>query len=140
MQQLTVERSIWIDAPRERVWQAVTDPEQVAQWFLPPTLGAQMKRDDSGKIFVCMGDMEIPIAIFEALDPPRQVSSRGLPDRLLATTYTLDEENGGTRVTVTETGFEALPDDIRQQRFDSTARGYEKVLAGLKAHVERTDA
>ena len=36
MEILTVERSIWIGAPRERVWQAVTDPEQLAQWLLPP--------------------------------------------------------------------------------------------------------
>jgi uncharacterized protein YndB with AHSA1/START domain len=52
MEKLVVERSIWIAAPRERVWQAVTDPEQLAQWFLPPTLGAQMKGDDRGKISV----------------------------------------------------------------------------------------
>ena len=45
------------------------------------------------------------------------------------TTFLLEEENSGTRVTVTETGFEALPDDIRQQRYNSTAEGYEKVLS-----------
>jgi len=56
----------------------------------------------------------------------------------MVTTYRLEEENGGTRVTVTETGFEALPDDIRQKRFDSTAQGYETVLADLKVYVERT--
>jgi hypothetical protein len=37
---------------------------------------------------------------------------------------------------VTETGVEALPDDIRQERFDSTMRGYETVLASLKALLE----
>jgi hypothetical protein len=56
------------------------------------------------------------------------------------TIFRLEEENGGTRVTVTETGFEALPDDIRQERFDSTAKGYETVLAGLKVYVERTNS
>ena len=29
MEKLTIERSIWIAAPRERVWQAVTDPAQI---------------------------------------------------------------------------------------------------------------
>src|SRR5919108_23271 len=111
MDQLTVERSIWIAAPRERVWQAVTDPEHVAQWLLPPALGAQMKCDTTGTFFVCMGDMEIPIAILEAVDPPRQVTSRSFPDQLIATTYVLEEKNGGTRVTVMMTGFEPLPAD-----------------------------
>jgi uncharacterized protein YndB with AHSA1/START domain len=139
MEQLTVERSIWIDAPRERVWHAVTDPEQVAQWLLPPFLGAQMKRDERGTLFVSMGEMDIPVAILEALDPPRQVSSRGLPDRLLATTYTLDEENGGTRVTVTMAGFEALPEGARQDRLHPIGTSWEKALENLKAYVAGTE-
>jgi hypothetical protein len=52
------------------------------------------------------------------------------------TRYVLEEEKGGTRVTVSETGFEALPDEIRQERFDSTARGYTTVLANLKSYLE----
>src|SRR5262245_57358521 len=124
MEQVTVERSTWIDAPRERVWQDVTEPEQIAQWLLPPSLAAQMKRDDSGTIFVCMGEMEIPIAIFEAIEAPWQVSSRGLPDRLIAATYTLEEENGGTRVTVTMSGFESLPADARQDRLKPSSMGW----------------
>jgi len=50
MEQLKVERSIWIDAPRERVWQAITDPANLAQRLLPPALGADMKRDANGNL------------------------------------------------------------------------------------------
>lgn len=135
MEQVTVERSIWIAAPREHVWLAVTEPEHVAQWLLPPMMGAQMKRDATGTLFVCMGDMEIPIAIMEAVDPPQTVRCHSLPDRLLATTYMLDEENGGTRVTVTMTGFESLPADAREDRLKPSGTGWEKALANLKAHV-----
>lgn len=60
--------------------------------------------------------MEIPVAILEAIDPPRQVRSRGLPDGVIAITYMLEEENDGTRVTVTMSGFEKLPADARQDR------------------------
>lgn len=139
MDQLRVERSIWIDAPRERVWQAVTDPEHVAQWLLPPALGAQMKRDASGTFFVCLGPMEIPIAIQEAPKQPQQVTSRSLPDQLITTTYELEEENGGTRVTVTMTGFERLPADAREDRMKPSGAAWEKALANLKAHVAGTE-
>lgn len=139
MEKLTVQRSIWIPAPRERVWQAVTEPEQVAQWLLPPALGAQMKRDTKGTFFVCLGDMEVPVAVLEAVRPPQQVTSRSLPDRLLATTYVLEEENGGTRVTVTMTGFEGLPADAREDRVKPSGAGWEKVLANLKAYVAGTE-
>ena len=135
MEQLKVERSIWIDAPRERVWQAITNPADLAQWLLPPVLGAQMKREPDDTIFVSMGGMEIPVAILESVDPPRRVRSLGLPDRVIAITYLLEEENDGTRVTVTMSGFERLPADARQDRIAPSGAAWEKALANLKAHV-----
>lgn len=94
-----------------------------------------MKRDDRGKLFVCMGHMDIPIAILEAADPPWQVTSRNLPDRLIATTYTLEEEKDGTRVTVTMSGFESLPEDARQERLGPSGTAWEKALENLKAYI-----
>ena len=79
MKQNAIERSIWIAAPRAHVWQAVTDPEQLAQWLLAPVGGAQMKSDADGTVFVCMGTMEIPMALFEDADPSRRITMRGLP-------------------------------------------------------------
>ena len=131
-----VERSIWIAAPRERVWRAITEPEQIAQWLLPRELGARLKRDRSDTISLLMGEMEIGLAVLEALDPPQRLTSRGLPDRLLTTTYTLAEENGGTRATVAMTGFEALPEDARLERQAPSGAAWEMALANLKAFIE----
>ena len=58
-EKLAVERSIFIPAPRDRVWQALTDPAQLAQWFLPPALGAQLQRDEGGKLSMLMGPMAV---------------------------------------------------------------------------------
>ena len=135
MEQLKVERSIWIDAPRERVWQAITDPADIAQWLLPPALGADMTRDANDTIFVSMGGMEIPVAVLEELDPPRHARSYGLPDHVISITYLLEEENDGTRVTVTMSGFEKLPADARQDRIMPSGMAWEKALANLKAYV-----
>lgn len=135
MAQLQVERSTWIDAPRERVWQAITDPADLAQWILPPALGAHMKRDEHDTLFVSMGGMEIPLATLEALELPQRVRSRGLPDRVIVITYTLGEENSGTRVAVTMSGFEDLPADARQDRVRASGAAWEKALANLKAYV-----
>lgn len=135
MEKLAVERSIWIDAPRERVWQAVTEPEQIPQWFLPAMPGMQMVRHDDGTLATRMGEMEVGIALFEVLDPPRKAASRSLPDRLLVTTYTLETENGGTRVTVTMTGFESLPEDARHDRLNVSGKAWEQALENLKAYA-----
>ncbi len=143
MEKLSVERSIWIAAPREHVWRAVTESEQIRQWWggdyweiTDMEVGATIKFGDPN---------DLMLATIAIVDPPREFSLQWPPQPqhhsiAIFTAFRLDEENGGTRVTVTESGFEALPDDIRQQRFDSTTKGYETVLAGLKAHVERVNS
>lgn len=136
MPDLTVERSIWIDAARERVWRAVTQPELVAQWLLPPALDATLKRDDAGTLFVCMYGQEIPVAVQEAVDPVRQVTIRSVPDRVLATTFTLHDEQQGTRVIIRMTGFDALPAADRQDRMAPSATAWDHTLHNLKAQVD----
>src|SRR5262245_48461943 len=91
-----LERSIWIAAPRQRVWDAVTDPAQLAQWFMPP-VGFQLQKDDQGRLTVIMGPMAAQVATFEQVEPPRRVSMRTYPDGVVAATYILDEEANGTR-------------------------------------------
>jgi uncharacterized protein YndB with AHSA1/START domain len=134
-ERITFERSIWINAPRERVWQAVTEPEQIQQWFLPAVLGATMTRDDQNRLSVSFGPMTAKFAVLENIDPPHKVTTRALPDRLLATTYALEDDNGGTRLTVKMSGFEALPEDMQRDRLNLTGTGWEQALANLKAFV-----
>jgi uncharacterized protein YndB with AHSA1/START domain len=143
MEKLAVERSIWIAAPRERAWRAVTEPEQLDQWYATyyrweiPALqvGTTIKfynKDD---------DTDIQLATIEVVDPPRQFTLRWQPNQqypatTLITTFLLEEENGGTRVTISESGYESLPDDERQQWLDATGAGYTMSMENLKAHLE----
>jgi uncharacterized protein YndB with AHSA1/START domain len=135
MNAMAVERSIWIAAPRERVWQAITEPEQIPQWFLPVTFALPMKRDDAGTLLLSMGEMDVAFAVLEGMDPPHQMTSRSLPDRLLAATYTLEEERDGTQITVKMTGFEALTDEARHDRLQVSGAAWEKALENLRAYV-----
>ena len=142
METLAVECNIWINAPRERVWQAITDSEQIREWWggdyweiTALQVGATVKFGDPN---------DLMLATIAVVDPPREFALQWPPQPQyhsisMVTRYILEEEENGTRVTVSESGFEVLPDDIRQQRFDSTAKGYATVLEGLKAHVERAN-
>lgn len=130
-----VERSIVIAASRQQVWDALTEPEQLAQWFLPPALGAQLQRDANGTVAVMMGPMAVNVAVFEGFDAPRQFTSRSLPEKLLTTHYTLEDADGGTKVTVRVTGFEALPAEAAQERLEPLGAGWEKALRNLQAFL-----
>jgi uncharacterized protein YndB with AHSA1/START domain len=132
MEKITVERSIWIGAPRERVWQAVTDLAQVQQWFAPTTTLFQK----GNRISIRVGEMEMEVAEVELLDPPRQITTRSLQEPSLTTTYLLAEENGGTRFTVIEAGFELLSPEARQARADQDGKGWEMALENLHAYLD----
>lgn len=136
MEKIALERSIWIKAPRERVWQAITVPQQLEQWLLPPSLGGKIKRDEAGRLFICLGEMNIEVAIIERVEAPRQVTIRALPDGLLTITYTLQEEEDGTQVTVRLNGFEGFAADARQDRLAPIGAGWEKALKNLEAFID----
>jgi len=140
---IAVERSIWIEAPIEKAWYAVTEPTQLDQWYATryrwaiPMLqvGTQVKfynKDDAE---------DFQIATIEIVDPPREFSLRWQADRqypeiILVTSFLLVEENTGTRVTIHESGYELLPENLRQQWIDATDHGYTMSMENLKAHLE----
>lgn len=131
----TVKRTILIEAPRARVWQALNEPEQIAKWLLPPTMGAQIKRD-ADRLVVCIGPMEMPIATVEEVDEPQTLTLRSWPDGIVSAHCRLTDESQGTRVTVTVNGFERFPADAQQDRLAPTAAGWDQTLANVEAVVK----
>jgi len=132
MEAVNIKRSIWINAPRERVWKAVTVPEQIASWFAP---GTSFKMENN-IVSILMGDQYMDVAWVEVMDPPRELTTRPLPHKSTATTYLLEEENGGTRFTVIETGLESLPAGDREKYMEQNGNEWEKALANLNAYIE----
>lgn len=136
----TVRQSVWVDAPPESIWAAITEPLHLMQWWSPNQWEIPDLRVGGSVSFGLEGDMSH--AVIETLEAPRQLTLRWQADEqfpTLVTTYLLDSENNGTRLTVTEAGFEALPEESRQKIFDRTAAGYGDVVQDLKAYIERSN-
>jgi hypothetical protein len=55
---------------------------------------------------------------------------------VLLTTFMLEAENQGTRVTIVESGYEGVPADSRQAWLDAAGNGYSVSLEHLKASLE----
>jgi uncharacterized protein YndB with AHSA1/START domain len=135
MEQAEVERSIWIAAPIERVWAAVTDPAQLSQWFAGGSrweipilaVGATALFDGTD------------VHIIEVLNPPHEFTLRWVPEPPTAPTVTqflLQPEGDGTRFTVRESGYSALPADVRQRRIEQASDGYRLSLEQLAALLD----
>jgi uncharacterized protein YndB with AHSA1/START domain len=145
METLAIERAVWINATRERVWRAITGPEQLKQWYAPgcpweiPALqfGTMVKFYNT--------DTDIQLAKIEALEPLHEFGLRWQldeadPNTTLLNTFRLEEENGGTRVNVTQAGYESLPEGLRQQQMDQDEEAYTAIVESLKTFVERSNA
>jgi uncharacterized protein YndB with AHSA1/START domain len=140
----TVRRTIHIQASVAKVWSAVTDPVHISQWFGQ----AAFEGATAGSLGTLTWPDRDPIPVrIEAIDEPRLVSYRWgnddasgiVPDTLddahsTVFTFTLEDDAGGTRLTVVETGFETTSDPIANLEDHRT--GWDSELDKLVALVE----
>jgi uncharacterized protein YndB with AHSA1/START domain len=95
-----VEREVLVPAPRERVWQALTDPEQVEEWLADD---AEFDLRPGGELSV-RTDGETREGFFEEVDEPgRLVFWWAEPGaELTRVELELDAVEDGTRIRVLE--------------------------------------
>ena len=128
----TIERQMTFRVPRETVWAAITQPEQIARWF---GTGAELDLRPGGEGTLTWEDLGVTTSItVEAVDPPgrfayRWQSNRGGPTTLVE--FRLEEIPNGTRLTLVESGFAQLGDDSRQ----GNEYGWDEELGDLRAYL-----
>ncbi|WP_217178839.1 SRPBCC domain-containing protein [Streptomyces sp. AC495_CC817] len=116
----SVRRTIRIEAPVERVWSAVTEPEHISRWFGQTVLAGQGAGATGTMTFPDYG--AIPLRVEEYDEPHRITYCWGNDDAQDARpdvldpatstvfTFTLEAVDGGTQLTVVESGFERTSD------------------------------
>ena len=143
-----IERSAWIDAPRERVWAAIVDSGAFGTWFRAKvegpfepgrTVWLESTYEGHEGVRFWLRPVEVDAPRRFAFDWPAGDAPTSDDPEESATnrvTFVLSAEGGGTRVTVTESGFAALPPEIAARKYPENAEGWEIQAANLKAHVE----
>lgn len=144
-----IEKQIEIRAPRSKVWRALTDLEQFQQWFgakldTPFAPGARSKGHVTEKGWEHV-QMEITV---ERMEPEHTLTYRWLPfaidpkrdysrEKRTLVEFFLEEVDGGTRLTVIESGFDFLPEDRRAEAFKMHEGGWEGQLKNIAKYVAR---
>jgi uncharacterized protein YndB with AHSA1/START domain len=141
MERLAVERSIWLNAPPERVWHVVTEPKHLVEWYAPGCIWEIPTLQVGAAIRFYNTDTDVQPGTIEVVNPLRQFSIRWRPDQAypevtLINTFLLEVENGGTRVTVTQAGYESLPDNVRQAWYDADSGAYTTIMENLKVYLQ----
>jgi uncharacterized protein YndB with AHSA1/START domain len=141
MEKIAVERRVWINAPRQRVWRAITEPEHLKQWYAPgcPWEIPALQVGETIKFYNT--DTDVQLATIEVLETPHQFTLRWQldpmsPELTLVNTFLLEAENGGTQVIASQAGYESLPDEICQQQLDQDVEAYTAIVESLKAYLE----
>lgn len=125
-----VTQSVEVEAPRERVWELLTDPGELMRWWpdaaqLEPRLGGQVV------LTFGAGDVRGEVTRWE---PPRELGftweASNMPGVRLHVSFTVDDlGDGRSRVDVVHSGFAQAPAETRE----AVAGGWGHFLPRLAA-------
>ncbi|EMD29903.1 SRPBCC domain-containing protein [Amycolatopsis azurea] len=135
-----IERTVEIAHPPAKVWAALTTSEGLGTWFgnqasidLRPGGDAEMKWDEGHQATMRVERVEEP-KIFGFT-----WNIYGLPDddpRRTYVEFTLVPDGEGTRLTVVETGFSQLPDELHSVAFEGNTKGWAAELGELIEYLD----
>lgn len=142
-----IEKQLHLDNPRARVWRALTDAKEFGSWFGaalngPFTPGATVRG-----LMTIKGHEHVPFeAIVETMEPERHFSFWWRPYAIdpavdysaeprTLVTFTLDEVDGGTMLTVVESGFDGIPAGRRLKAFEMNTKGWEGQLRNIHKYL-----
>ena len=134
-----------LKAPRSKVWRALTDPVAFSSWFgcdlrEPFVPGARIRGPVTHPGYEHL-TMDITI---DQLQPERLFSWHwhpgGDPDidpsePMTTVVFELEEVPEGTRLTVTETGFDRIVPSRRERAYRENDEGWTGQLENLRKHL-----
>jgi uncharacterized protein YndB with AHSA1/START domain len=144
-----IEKAIELSAPLARVWRALTDHKEFGIWFRVelegPFVVGQISR---GRTTYPGYEGMRWEAMIVAMEPERLFAFKWCPyehddDRDLSqmphtlVEFRIEPTSTGTRLVISESGFDALPDDKRRlDALRSNTQGWEEQMRSLAAYAE----
>ena len=142
-----IEKTVFLRAPRSRVWRAIATPEEFGAWFGVNLDGAFAPgKQVSGRMTI-KGFEHLPMEItIERVEPERLFSYRWHPyaidpkvdysaEPMTLVEFRLEDAPGGTQLTVTESGFDRIPASRRAEAFRMNEGGWASQLRNIERHV-----
>ena len=142
-----IEKKILLRAPRKRVWNAITDTEAFAKWFgveiegkFEPGARVRMTSTIEGY------EGEVFYVVIEKMEPERLFSWRWHPgmirpdvdyskEPMTLVTFRLEDTEGGTQLTVEESGFDEITLARRASVYEENEKGWEYQVQSLARYL-----
>ncbi len=144
-----IEKRVLLRAPRSRVWRAIADAEEFGAWFRvkldgPFAEGATVR----GSITYPGYEHVTMEVVVERIEPERYFAYRWHPNAVdpradysseptTLVEFRLEEAEGGTLLTIVESGFDRIPLSRRAEAFRENDQGWAEQARNIERHVSR---
>ena len=143
-----IEKVVELAASVSRVWRALTDHQEFGQWFRVDLDGPFKTGEVSRGKITYPGCEHMPwVAVVERMEPERLFSFAwpayfddsdpdysNVPKTVVE--FRLEPIQTGTRLTITESGFAAIPDPRGLEALRRNTQGWNEQAKNIAAHVE----
>lgn len=136
-----IERTVELAHAPHQVWAALTTAEGLAAWF--GNKGATIDLRAGGDATLDFENGFHQTMRVERIEEPTVFGFTwqiyGLPaddSRRTYVEFTLEPTPAGTRLTVVETGFAQLPDNVHKTAFDGNVNGWAQKLDELRGYLD----
>jgi uncharacterized protein YndB with AHSA1/START domain len=143
-----IQKTVILRASRSRVWKALTDPTQFGEWFGTKLTGRFVPGQPMrGPITIRGYDHLAFEVVVERIEPERLFSWRWQPggdpdidpaEPMTLVVFELEEVAEGTRLTVTESGFDQIPIARRGKAYRENDEGWTGQLENLTKYLARS--
>ncbi len=142
-----IEKRVVLRAPRARVWRAIANAEEFSTWFRVKLEGAFTEgRMIRGRLTIPDYEHVTLEMLVERIDPERYFSYRWHPyavdpgvdysaEPTTLVEFKLEETDGGTAVTIVESGFHRIPLGRRVEAFRMNDEGWAGQIKKLAQYV-----
>ena len=143
-----IERKILLKAPRKRVWQALSNAEEFGKWFgvkLQGKVFAPGQRTQGQVTYPGYEHINFDVTV-ERVESERLLSWRWHPapvekgvdysaEPTTLVVFELKDVEGGTLLSVVESGFDKVPPHRRLEAFRQNSEGWDGQMKNIENHV-----
>jgi uncharacterized protein YndB with AHSA1/START domain len=142
-----IEKKVLLRAPRSRVWRAVTDAEEFGTWF-KAKLEAPFAEGETvrGRITHPGYEHLTFEVVVERIEPETYFAYRWHPyavdpradysrEPMTLVEFRLQDSEGGTLLTIAESGFDRIPLARRAEAFRMNESGWTEQARNIERHV-----
>ena len=147
-----IEKQIHINAPVDRVWRAISDHREFGTWFKVALDGPFVVGEKTTGKITYPGYEGLPFtAEVKRIEAPRLLAFTWVPNAVdpaedysgepqTLVEFKLEPSGDGTRLTVIESGFDAIDPSRRDEAMRSNEGGWAQQVENIRAHVEGAHA